>query len=147
MTHDEALLFLRAEIALLRSVREPVSVKAAHAMAERLEVLVGALGYGGPRPELTSSTHGVISDDMMIRPTANLAKAKTGSEAPRLHAVLDTGWSVRALAEKLSTTPFEWNEGEPVKISHNYLGRMLKGEADLSPAVKRAVREITKAKL
>lgn len=103
--------------------------------AQRLMLLAGRF-----RSALTSATPRVQSEDMQAAtPVPRNVLANTKSAAPALLAVLNAGWSVRQLCEQI-------NAGG-LKISHSYLGRMLKGEAKVSAEVRRAVREITKVKI
>jgi hypothetical protein len=92
-------------------------------------------------PELTSSSRDVtITQNMEAqRPAARSAMARNKSVAPKLLAVQAAGWSVRLLSEKLKE--------DGVSISHNYLGKMLKGEAPISDEVRAGVRKLTKVRI
>ncbi len=124
MTHDEALLFLRAEIALLRSVREPMGVKAAHAMAERLEVLSVALGFA----ELaTSDRRGNLASEVNSELRAALsrnASKNSGKTVPAFtKAAQDVGHSLRSLSEAIDVT-------------HSYLSQIANGIKPMTPKMK-----------
>lgn len=108
------------------------------AQAERLGLLANSAA--ALQTDLPPNTPRVHLEDMQAAtPVPKNVIANTKSEAPALRAVLSAGWSVRQLAEKM-------NENG-LKISHSYLGRMLKGTATPSAEVKRAVRELTKVKI
>jgi hypothetical protein len=96
---------------------------------------------GRVKDTLTSDTPRVhLGDIMQVIPPINTNAVKnTKSTAPALRKILEAGWSVRQLTDRLNAAK--------IKITHAYLGRMLKGEVALKPEIKAAIREITKIKL
>lgn len=149
---------LKAEAEFLIQEECELSLPAMRALGRRLDFIATVLTSAEPERHVTPRTstltnpeHDVTltkeDQDVNIRPPANPAIARTQSDAPALRAVLASGWSIRALADQMSKIPFEWNLNRPVKISHNHLGHMLKGTYPMADEVRKAVRQLTKAKI